>query len=185
MESNHTEEIICTNCGRPNLLEAEKCWYCQAPLKKEAQDDPAVEEGRERPAAESQQKDHREEAHDRDSEGEIPDWLKRIRELRQQDMAVEEETDQWQQQVLFEDSAKSKDKPPAKKQEPKPAVNKTQEPSSTEKQVPKSQPSLEVNEAAGEKIEQSQPPNDKKGEDSENQPEELPDGFVKFDPKSS
>ena len=28
------DEIICPECGRPNLAEAEKCWYCQVPLVK-------------------------------------------------------------------------------------------------------------------------------------------------------
>ena len=33
------DEIICPACGRPNLAEAVKCWYCQEILENQSQPD--------------------------------------------------------------------------------------------------------------------------------------------------
>jgi len=106
------EEIICPECGRPNLSEAVKCWYCQTKFEKKPED----------------QKDHQQsnagdqkQAADRDATttnpenpGAIPDWLSRVRELKKADEELlEEQSDQWQQEALFlnkENASKPGDK---------------------------------------------------------------------------
>lgn len=102
-----SDEIICSECGRPNLPEAEKCWYCQALLKETAQGEDGDVEAKvtEEPGV------------DEYSPGEskaekivedIPEWLKRVRELKKADQPEDEEEDQWRQQILFESQAKEK-----------------------------------------------------------------------------
>jgi hypothetical protein len=93
------DEVICSKCGKANLLSDDKCHYCQAPLvkfKSEISADPTEEQ-------------------------EIPEWLKRIRELKLLDEEREKEKEKWRQQALFGQSnekQKQKNKIPEKKPEP-------------------------------------------------------------------
>jgi len=92
------DEIICSQCGKANLLSNINCRYCQTPLKK----------------TESVHSD------ENTQEVEIPEWLKRIRELKILDEEREKEKEKWRQQTLFgqnNDQQKQKNKAPEKKSE--------------------------------------------------------------------
>jgi hypothetical protein len=99
------DEIICSQCGKANLLSDIKCRYCQAPLEKSGTEPP--------------------------QEAEVPEWLKRIRELKTLDEEREKEKEKWRQQTLFgqnNDQQKQKNKAPEKKSETlKRIENPTQE----------------------------------------------------------
>ncbi len=89
------DEIICPQCGKANLLSDINCRFCQAPLEKSGTE----------PAPQA----------------EIPEWLKRIRELKALDEEREKEKEKWRQQTLFgqnNDQQKQKNKVPEKKSEP-------------------------------------------------------------------
>ena len=93
------DEIICSQCGKANLLSNINCRYCQAPLKKT------------------------EPVHSAENtrEVEIPEWLKRIRELKILDEEREKEKEKWRQQTLFgqnNNQQKKNNKMPEKKPEP-------------------------------------------------------------------
>ena len=93
------DEIICSKCGKANLLSDVYCRFCRAPLEK-------MEDGL---------------AADPNQEAEIPEWLKRIRELKKLDEEREKEKEKWRQQTLFgqnNDHQKQKNKAPDKKTEP-------------------------------------------------------------------
>ena len=93
------DEIICSKCGKANLLSNKKCRYCQSPFVKSE----SVL------AAEPLE------------EIEIPEWLKRIRELKKLDEEREKEKEKWRQQTLFgqnNDKKKQKNKMEEKKPEP-------------------------------------------------------------------
>jgi len=189
MNAKSTDEIICTNCGRPNLPEAVKCWYCQIPLEKESKSEEAVEEEAQAPAETAQTK----EAPAVKPEEEIPDWLKRIRKLKEADHIDDDIEDQWQQQDLFNDpddeaempheaehkrQGKAKSQPVEKKQ---PEVEKPAQAADPDED--KSQPALDMQEKQEEKAAQNLPDQDKTEEEPPS--EDLPDGFVKFDSKSN
>jgi hypothetical protein len=92
------DEIICSQCGKVNLLSDIYCRFCKAPLEK-TEGSLAVEPTR---------------------EAEIPEWLKRIRELKKLDEEREKEKEKWRQQTLFgqnNDQQKQKNKIPEKKSE--------------------------------------------------------------------
>ena len=115
------DEIICPACGRPNLVEAEKCWYCQVPFIKEDQivEEPASEES-EMP----DQPDSNEDAgagleSAAQSKEDIPEWLKRIRDMKAEEQEKEAERIRWQQQALFAGKANENHPPAAKKDQPK------------------------------------------------------------------
>ena len=99
------DEIICPKCGKANLLSEKKCRYCQAPF--------------ENPESGNSTEIH--------AEAEIPEWLKRIRELKIMDEEREKEKEKWRQQTLFgqnNDQQKQKSKTPEIKSEPlKPIQN--------------------------------------------------------------
>ena len=109
IHSEDIQEIICSNCGRPNLPEAVKCWYCQAELTNgeetsqpsedesfmaEAEAEQTVPAGRLAPDPAAAE------------EADIPEWLQRIREKEQKERASQDARDQWQQQALFNGSSK-------------------------------------------------------------------------------
>ncbi|MDK2979677.1 MAG: hypothetical protein PWQ55_24 [Chloroflexota bacterium] len=102
--SEETQEIICANCGRPNLPEAVRCWYCQIELGSADEGaEPAPESESEIPAAQTLDQalpgpDPQQEAQ---PEEDIPEWLRRIREKEQKERASQAARDQWQQQALF------------------------------------------------------------------------------------
>lgn len=92
------DEIICSKCGKANLLSDKKCRYCHAPFVNSESDLAA------KPL----------------EEVEIPEWLKRIRELKILDEEREKEKEKWRQQTLFgqnNDKQKQKNKMEEKKPE--------------------------------------------------------------------
>jgi hypothetical protein len=101
------EEIICPQCGRPNLIEAEKCWYCQTILEKN------TGENQEGASTISTKADDQVEiktipGDDKLPDQDIPEWLKRIRELKEADQPPEEKDPNWQQQTFFTSEKKQK-----------------------------------------------------------------------------
>ena len=93
------DEIICSKCGKANLLSDNKCRYCQSPFVKSKSEITAE------PL----------------EEVEIPEWLMRIRELKKLDEEREKEKEKWRQQTLFgqnNDKQKQKNKMEEKKPEP-------------------------------------------------------------------
>ena len=183
MESKNTEEIICTNCGRPNLPEAVKCWYCQIPLKTEEEENQASSEYTEPET----HKPHKPDQHAKvyaDNE-DIPDWLKRIREMKEEERAKEEERDQWQQRDLFSKSDRSEDAATREKKRHGKASGKSQRPApKVKKTASQSKPDINKDTEPKEKNKPSAPA--KKDEpELDIPPEDLPDGFVKFDSKNS
>lgn len=167
------DEIICPECGRPNLVEAEKCWYCQIPLVDE-------EDKHNVPEAASESNEDlsgveiakNKSAITEESEENLPDWLKRIRELKKADTPVEE-VDHWQQERLFPGL-----KPEVNKTETNPAPAsrpaKSYNAPSFKPVIPEGQPALE--EAPSEDFPDKELDKDEKEpDDSEN---ELPEGFT-------
>ena len=94
------EEIICPQCGRPNLIEAKKCWYCQTALEeniRETQENNSVVPKAADDAVENQIVPKDEMRTDEN----IPEWLKHVREMKEADLPPEEKDPNWQQQDLF------------------------------------------------------------------------------------
>jgi hypothetical protein len=142
VESKIMDEIICPECGRPNLVEAEKCWYCQVPLvDKEAKED-ISEAVSESIAGQPDDKTTLNKSTGTEENGEnLPEWLKRIRELKKADTPVEE-VDQWQQEKLFPGLAQDTDKTTGRAQviSRPPRVNELPDPKPV---IPKGQPMLD------------------------------------------
>lgn len=184
MESNNTEEILCSNCGRPNLQEAVKCWYCQTPLEKEVEESESAQVLAEPQTDDRAANNPQEETHTENAQTDIPEWLKRVRELKQQDQSEDEEEDQWQQQGLFGNSATKHGARAKKKKESGSSQSKQKRSANTVKTTSsKPKTTLEINQKTEEKASQPEPP-EKIEAGAENQPEDLPDGFVKFDSKN-
>ena len=97
------DEIICQHCGRPNLREAEKCWYCQSPIPHETPEGETKASFKEAfDTSESAQPPVT--ASDTETNvvnEDIPEWLSRIRALKAQEIQEDEERTRWQQQALF------------------------------------------------------------------------------------
>jgi len=113
------EEIICPQCGRPNLIEAEKCWYCQTILEKntvesqnKTSDIPTEANG----LAEKKISQENEKLPVQD----IPEWLTRIRDLKEADQPPEEKDPDWQQKDLFMPEQESEKKKLKGKKRPPP-----------------------------------------------------------------
>jgi hypothetical protein len=125
------DEVICPECGRPNLVEAEKCWYCQVPLVSK-KNDPEEFSGSDAGMAGSETAGGRSEAPEENEEN-LPEWLKRIRELKKADTPIEQ-ADEWQQDKLFPGLAQDVEEPDSRsglpshpqrgyeKANPKPAI---------------------------------------------------------------
>jgi len=93
------EEIICPECGRPNLNEAVRCWYCQKEFEKKNN---SIEFGQgSEPGYETKSTNFP----DPGSGEEVPEWLSRIRELKKEDEELEEQQESWQQEALFSSKA--------------------------------------------------------------------------------
>lgn len=181
------DEIICPACGRPNLAEAVKCWYCQEILETQSQPDEDAEpmvpvsDGIDAPAQDEGQESEDAEA----LEKEIPEWLKRIRALKEAEMTEEEERIRWQQQALFSGGAPKERQPGVRreprKRSPEPAPQVTPEKPSTEQPesavAPDAQPDLPSQE---DHPNQAAPANvDVDAEASEmDTAEDLPDGYM-------
>ena len=109
------DEIICPECGRPNLVEAEKCWYCQVPLvNKEDVSEELSETEVEQTGEEAANNRY---APSEDNEDNLPEWLKRIRELKKADTPIEE-VDEWQQEKLFPGLVQEPDGPESRSEAP-------------------------------------------------------------------
>jgi len=106
------DEIICTECGRPNLPEAVKCWYCQHPLEKLSDNQPLDTAAGEN-VKENNSGEQSEVIETQLDENDIPDWLKRVRERVKSDQDIDEE-EKWKQERFFsqpegEEATQSKD----------------------------------------------------------------------------
>jgi hypothetical protein len=95
------EDIICPECGRPNLFEAEKCWYCQIDLQDIKRNEMESHSTESINGDISQDKAEISNSTE-ESEQFIPEWLKRVRELKEADQPPEENDPSWEQQHLFE-----------------------------------------------------------------------------------
>lgn len=96
------DEIICPACGRPNLSEAEKCWYCQSPIPHETPEgetETSFEEAFD--TSEPAQPPVTASDIETTTNEDIPEWLRRIRALKTQEIQEDEERTRWQQQALF------------------------------------------------------------------------------------
>ena len=167
------DEIICPKCGRPNLSEAEKCWYCQVPLVKSNGEDTQPEKAPDSTADNSVTESIKGRFSGKEKPVEdIPDWLKRIRDLKKADQPVEE-VDEWQQQKLFAGLAEEKDKSAKRPELPKRSVRLHGVPD-PKPVVPAGQPSLDETSAEENLNEQ-----DESEDIKSNHPnDELPEGFT-------
>ncbi|BBB47477.1 hypothetical protein [Pelolinea submarina] len=180
IQSEDTQEIICTNCGRPNLPEAVKCWYCQTELRSGDQPADQQEDDYPDPEAAAGQAPSASEPVQNEEEN-IPEWLQRIREKEQKERASQEARDQWQQQMLFNGAAPHAQPEEEHGNEPKETHRPPKEPPAVVKEEPVEQPPLESV--------QPQPPQPKsvKTIDEEDEiplddtSDDLPEGFIKFD----
>ena len=111
------EEIICPQCGRPNLIEAKKCWYCQTILEKNTGEN--QEESSSIPTkADDQVEKKTVPGDEKQPEQDIPKWLKRVRELKEADQPPEEKDPNWQQQKFFPSEKKQKKQKTQEKKQP-------------------------------------------------------------------
>ncbi|MDO9546224.1 MAG: zinc ribbon domain-containing protein [Pelolinea sp.] len=112
------EDIICPQCGRPNLIEAEKCWYCQTSLqdiKSSEMESPSADLSDGNISTDGEGIANSNEGPEQD----LPEWLKRVRELKEADQPPEEEEPSWEQQDLFktEKNKKLVEKKPSSRKE--------------------------------------------------------------------
>lgn len=93
------EDIICPECGRPNLSEAKKCWYCQTELislvETPPEDSTLKQDGATPPKVDSPSE------LSTDEEQELPEWLARIRKKIEEERGPEEELPYWKQKDIF------------------------------------------------------------------------------------
>lgn len=175
------EEIICPECGRPNLQEAVKCWYCQHPFEKDWEQQ--KDEETSLAELETEQNPSPSPNGSESAQEKVPNWLQHIRERIQSDIQAEDETEQWQQEVLF-DGQKTRKRGSPKKHDA---------PIKRNKQKIRSQPSNKNPETTMQNplIDHSTPfPKDtadrhNKAEELKSEAEEpdLPEGFIRFYPK--
>jgi hypothetical protein len=179
------DEIICPECGRPNLIEAEKCWYCQVPLvEKEDQSNDSDDENEANTGQQLDASLDKKSAGTEENEENLPEWLKRIRQLKKADTPVEE-VDEWQQEKLFPGLTQEADKT-ANHTETSNRPQKLNESPEPKLVIPEGQPLLEevpAEEILEEKdlpVDEGMPeevilPDVEEPDDSEN---ELPEGFT-------
>ena len=167
MEEN-LDEKKCPVCGRPNLVQAKKCWYCQAPLEEPEEshqnsllsDEELLDQSGDRSSF--VQSAIEEESHEQSKEkiDNTPEWLRRVRELIAADKQQEEPVDDWQQQQLFDVPGKKESKPVK-----------------TSPQEAKPLPSEELH--SGPKApERRQQKEEQESKPQSEEPEDLPDGFT-------
>jgi hypothetical protein len=199
MQSNESDEIICSNCGRPNLPEAVKCWYCQSPLSKDTSADFASDEFESPEIPEEKLSRPKEKkAPPQEAIEDVPEWLKRIRDKEKKDREAEEALNQWQQQDFFSSpqpaktpspvQKKSTSRPESKDPEKAAGVEKDKQEIEKEKIVRSIQSAQDA--APVEEPVEKEPDIIQENEEDEtednlgDQTDELPDGFIKFDSKS-
>jgi hypothetical protein len=193
MQSNDTEEILCANCGRPNLPEATKCWYCQSLLNENtgnaAQDS---EGGDNQPPELIERQPAAKPAPPQEMVEDIPDWLKRIREKEQKDREALEARDQWRQQALFGNSAPSELSEPVlparkkeiRRKEPEGALKPVGQEIQAAQPLPDPTPPPTPPPAQPQAAEAEIAETEDAADDPEGESSDLPDGFIRFDPKS-
>jgi len=181
------DEIICPICGKQNITSSKICRYCQAPLDKGGHLDPSKnhEELFDTDSLKSSSKNHppasKPAMKDRDTKEEnLPEWLKRVRELKKADEAKEREKDQWRQQNLFNpENQKQKHKypEPEKKSTPPKRVQISSAPVSEDK---------DKKDDAKRNAETSVEPETELADNeiSEFTNDDLPDGFTPFPSKN-
>ena len=116
------DEIICPACSRPNLSEAEKCWYCQLPLPHETPEgetEASFEEAFD--ISESTQSPLTAADAETSMNEDIPEWLSRIRALKAHEIQEDEERTRWQQQALF--AGKSPESVPQQRKSKNPSAH--------------------------------------------------------------
>jgi len=186
-QSDPSDEIICSNCGRPNLREAVKCWYCQAELNQPADRQPAAPAERDAPSHDIPRKNVVEsKKHIEPAAEDLPEWLQRIRELKQQDQVLEEEKDKWQQHDLFKQPSKNGSKPiqPSQVKPNKPVGGqRSKSVKDEQKKSPVVSQQAQILDSPQTDELTLPPPTEQKNENKIDS-EELPEGFTKFDPKS-
>ncbi len=170
------DEIICPECGRPNLVEAERCWYCQIPLvskeniSEESSEADAEMEGNDPASSRSPVPEENEEN--------LPEWLKRIRELKKADTPIEE-VDEWQQEKLFPGLTQDADGPAARSEPPR-HPPRGYERNDTKPVIPEGQPMLDGTPFEGDHDEKVI--TEESAAQDENEPgdmeDELPEGFT-------
>lgn len=79
------DEVICPHCGKTNFAADRFCHHCLKPLR--------LSPG--------------EKANEPQANEEVPEWLKRIRELKRADEEREKEKEKWRQQTLFGQSSET------------------------------------------------------------------------------
>ena len=94
------DDIICPQCGRPNLGEAKKCWYCQTELV-HTEKPIAGKEGIEPNGGSSTAAQTEPEQTMPEKEEDIPEWLARIRKKIENEREPEEELPYWKQKDIF------------------------------------------------------------------------------------
>ena len=170
------DEIICPECGRPNLVEAEKCWYCQVPLVNQEDASEELSELDAEQAGEEIAKNRP--SAPVENEENLPEWLKRIRELKKADTPVEE-VDEWQQEKLFPGLAKEPDGPEGRSESPirPPRASEKPDPKPV---IPEGQPMLDEAPVEEDPEEETMPEEgDPQDEEGPGDPEdELPEGFT-------
>ena len=175
------EEITCPQCGRPNLVEAEKCWYCQAALEEKMggsqENIPVV------PKAADDAVDEKIEPKDEmQTDQNIPEWLKHVRELKEADQPPEEKDPNWQQQDLFISGEKPKKKevrgtkPSSLKEKPAQHYSKRKKKDDQLLKTKQKKRSKQTNDSDI----QEQHAMEKLDKDSETLSDELPQGFTKL-----
>jgi hypothetical protein len=148
---NPMDEMICPHCGKANLLSDRFCHYCQSPL---------VES---KPESTTEGDTHEEE---------VPEWLKRIRELKRIDEEREKDKEKWRQQTLFGQS-NNQQKQKANHAEKKPI---SPHPSGSQVTSPKSTP-LPISQKPGNQPKPSSSNVDTPSHPSTPGKNELPEGF--------
>ena len=167
------DEIICPECGRPNLVEAEKCWYCQILLVKTTGEETQTEEVLDSSVDNSTPENTKENFQgEEEPEQDLPEWLKRIRELKKADQPVEE-VDQWQQEKLFTGQTEEKGKRTEHPEIPRRLVKSLREPD-PKPVIPADQPLFEEA-PAKENLQEQVESGDADSDHPEN---ELPEGFT-------
>lgn len=166
------DEIICPECGRPNLGEAEKCWYCQVVLIKDNNGSKAPEILQDFQAKDTIWNSKPEETPDEN----VPDWLKRVRELRKADQP-EEEINQWQQEKLFTGQAEEEPRPDKRPETPRKPVQKPDQPDPKSAELV-DQPAFEPISDPEHQVIMDKDKDESHEEDTDLSEGELPEGFL-------
>jgi hypothetical protein len=158
------EDLICPECGRPNLGEAKKCWYCQTVLiRAENHAGAFVESEYEAHTAQDTSLDP--DPIEPEPEADIPEWLANIRRKIEVEQGPQEELPYWKQKDIFGGEKQLKPKPVKEK---KPPIVPDKNPQQSDQDVEEDSEPI-----AEEDLDHSEM-------DDEHLSDELPDGFIKL-----